>query len=766
MAESLVAHRFRVQRQLRDEGVLRLEVARDVAAEESGVLLTLVGKDAARLEVAVRFRLKAATGPLFRSQEVRLTVASDEGLHIFLPSFDGVSFADWLSEQSPDKASLALDQLAQALTGLAATGVNWGRVDLADLAVDAEGPYLLPSAYALPPVLRSETASPNHRQPSCILADVRGALDQLSSWATDHGLAFEVPDVVMPSSGTSVIGDRVVAILEGMDDAGGSLLVRTSARVDSFVAQMEKSARATGRELFVLWPHLRPRPRRRPADAGPALVVLWGLNSYPAFAEALGRLQAGGWIDGREAMVIVPRTQLDGSADLYIASLRNRGSEAFHELDDLEPASSLVDSRLPSGMAGRLLELLSMAERPLPDRTLREAFTLSSAAVVDVLHELFVAGLVRVSYEACDESPAGTQLLVSPEVRLSLTDERHEEIQALLSSTLERPMGRRGLGYGWLRFGATLATDPARAPALVRQLVRRAQKQGAGLVEYAFYDRLMLAADRALPTLEDRCNAAVCCGEQHRREGDLAEADRVFADALQHLESTPGQPAPRIAPLAAELILRMGQLSLHRARYGVAAEQLSGALERYKDHLPAIQRGRLYLELAWALMRLGRARESTSHCEMTLKILDPERYADEVARAYNQLGIAYLEASDYDQSLLNFQRALVLREQIGEPLAVARTYNNLSLTYRSMGRLGEAESCLRKSLELKTRMGDNLGVAATQLNLGLLAIEQGKFEEANKCATECLHLARQLQHRVIEAEAYGLMGEVARGAGR
>jgi two-component system NtrC family response regulator len=255
-------------------------------------------------------------------------------------------------------------------------------------------------------------------------------------------------------------------------------------------------------------------------------------------------------------------------------------------------------------------------------------------------------------------------------------------------------------------------------------------------------------------------------GAAHREAGELERAEGLFRRGLEALEQAGVRTSPRLVPLACELVLELARIARDRNRHLETHRLIREALDRYEEDLPALHRGRLYLDLAWALLKLGRTRESAGYCELVLKILDGERHPHEVARAYNQLGVVQYEESNYSQSLINLQRALVLREQAGDAMGVARSYNNLSLTYRSLGRLAEAERCLQRSLEVKVKEGDTRGVAITQLNLGLLAIDQGNHEQARRYAGECLHVARRYNHRQMEAEAHGLLGEAAMGEGR
>jgi DNA-binding NtrC family response regulator/tetratricopeptide (TPR) repeat protein len=496
-------------------------------------------------------------------------------------------------------------------------------------------------------------------------------------------------------------------------------------------------------------------------------LVLAQARAYAPFAEGLQRLGRRGWIDGREIVVVCPGDDVfDEALRLHLSSLRSRAGDRYRELQ-LPPTSVVREAEAPSGLERRFVEALSVAGRPLSERLLRQAFAMEPPELSAVVAALVRADRVDALVGHHDEAPSVAQLIldVRPGARLVPGPERRHEVRLLVSSSLENVAGRGAAGRAWLRAESATRVDPGRALTLLRAVRERARKDGLHLLEYSAGERIVQHAAVLHPRQEDRVQAAICMGEQHRLHGEIQRADEILGSALQELEMRTDTPTSRIAPLACELTLKLGMLAMHRANYPLAEERLTEVLERYKDDLAVIHRARIYLDLSWALLQIGRTRECMSYCELTLKLLDTERYPAEVARAYNQLGFAQYKESDYDQSVRNHQRCLVLREQLDDELAVARSYNNLALSYRALGRLTEAERCLRQSLELKKRAGDNLGRAASGLNLGFVFLDQGRPSAARERAEECLELARELQNLEMEAEASGLLGEIAMAEG-
>jgi tetratricopeptide (TPR) repeat protein len=91
------------------------------------------------------------------------------------------------------------------------------------------------------------------------------------------------------------------------------------------------------------------------------------------------------------------------------------------------------------------------------------------------------------------------------------------------------------------------------------------------------------------------------------------------------------------------------------------------------------QRGRLFAELAYCEMRLGRFTTAEERCQIALKLLDPRRNPKDVAQVYNVLGTVRWKTSRYEEAEQYFSTCLTLREKIGDKLAVARIYNNLAV---------------------------------------------------------------------------------------
>jgi DNA-binding NtrC family response regulator/tetratricopeptide (TPR) repeat protein len=785
VSEPQLAHRFQRLVPLHQDDRLRLDLARDVAADRLGTLLTTLGSSGPNVEILVRTRLRAfAPGRLFRDLSPQVVLASDEGLHFLLPPIEA---HPWENQLLAVEGRVAVEDLECIVAGLEehlGLGCPAGALQLDRLYRDETGPFFLPHAYALAP-----SGSLDFHDPSLCLQEVRSFRDDLASLGrrylkmvgsrlgeAERSAVEAVLQRLHEEEAEAPTQRRLRSLmdtLESLRKEGGALIVRTDAATRaSAEAAVRDWARTSERRYAVCRPHVCAplrRMRRGDEESGGAVLVLRDFQSYPPFSDSLQSLRNSRWIDGREILVVLSSARPEGeAARLFSRGLSRPGESTPLEISIVPGQEAPLPVDSSEGLPLRILEALQVAQRPLCAPLLAAAFAASPEELASCAVELQARGSVELLYGIADEGGADAQLLLAlPAQRcVELNRDRVSELRVLLASALEGLPARASKGKAWLRLEAVMETDPPRASAAARHLLQLNERNKDALLDYAVHERLLNSSDEARPRLEDRLLAALSMGVRHREAGELDQAQEIFQEGLDALAVDESQQGKRLVPLAAELTLELGHIARDRNRHSESHRIIREALDRFEEDLPALQRGHLYLDLSWAQLKTGRTREAAGYCELVLKILDAEKHPHEVSRAYNQLGLVQYEESNYSQSLMNLQRALVLREQAGDAMGVARSYNNLSLTYRSLGRLAEAERCLRRSLEVKIKAGDTPGMAITQLNLGLLAIDQGQYEKARRFAVECLHVARRYKHRQMEAEAHGLLGEAAMGEGR
>src|SRR6266498_2908859 len=132
------------------------------------------------------------------------------------------------------------------------------------------------------------------------------------------------------------------------------------------------------------------------------------------------------------------------------------------------------------------------------------------------------------------------------------------------------------------------------------------------------------------------------------------------------------------------------------------------------------------------------------------------------ARAYNDLGGAYLRRGQYDRALGNHQPSLALYRKLGDRAGEAETLNELGVVYQRQGRYREALACHEESLALRRELNQPHGEAESLRELGMTLRALGRAEEARAHWLDALAILQRLQTtdadqvRVVLAEESAL----------
>ena len=104
----------------------------------------------------------------------------------------------------------------------------------------------------------------------------------------------------------------------------------------------------------------------------------------------------------------------------------------------------------------------------------------------------------------------------------------------------------------------------------------------------------------------------------------------------------------------------------------------------------------------------------------------------DVARSYNNLGLAYSDKGEYDRAIEYYEKCLEIElDKLGhDHPSVARSYNNLGLAYDNKGEYGRAIEYYEKSLKIYLeKLGhDHPDVAISYGNLGAAYDNKGEYD--------------------------------------
>jgi tetratricopeptide (TPR) repeat protein len=106
----------------------------------------------------------------------------------------------------------------------------------------------------------------------------------------------------------------------------------------------------------------------------------------------------------------------------------------------------------------------------------------------------------------------------------------------------------------------------------------------------------------------------------------------------------------------------------------------------------------------------------------------------DVAASFNNIGAVYEGKGDFENALVQFQKALEIQTRVfgSDHPDVAGSYSNIGVVYREKGDLENALVQHQKALEIQTRVfgSDHLDVAKTRENMAIIYDQQGHYDQA------------------------------------
>ena len=124
------------------------------------------------------------------------------------------------------------------------------------------------------------------------------------------------------------------------------------------------------------------------------------------------------------------------------------------------------------------------------------------------------------------------------------------------------------------------------------------------------------------------------------------------------------------------------------------------------------------------------------------------------------IGIVYLNQSQYDKSIENYEKALAIFEQLKEKERIASTLGNIGFIYRSQSDYAKALDYYQRSLSIFEKMGNKEGIATNLGNIGMIYDYQSDFIRALEYYNKAIKLKQELGDKTGEAALLSNIGLV------
>jgi len=310
------------------------------------------------------------------------------------------------------------------------------------------------------------------------------------------------------------------------------------------------------------------------------------------------------------------------------------------------------------------------------------------------------------------------------------------------------------------QFEQALVEDPDFAAARVdlaetydrlgysEQALEQIQLATQSIQKFSPYEAARVQATRA--KLEYDYEAAETA---YRQLAQIAPNSTETLMALADVQMTNGDADGALATV--ERILQLdpkhatAQLTLGRLK-GMAGD-LSGALSQFQDSLASAMDFKNQEAEADALTAIGnfnfrtdRYEDGLNYFERALKIRDAIGDRPGVADVTRMIGSSYAELGRYDEAIETMKGAAGLYEDLGDPAGQASAYSSLGEFHQASGHTSEALAAYEEALKILRDIGDKAEEAWTLSGIGYVNMVLGNYAQAHYPLQEALKRRQEL----------------------
>jgi len=293
-----------------------------------------------------------------------------------------------------------------------------------------------------------------------------------------------------------------------------------------------------------------------------------------------------------------------------------------------------------------------------------------------------------------------------------------------------------------------------------RMMTARAQLQlcwahrNLGHVEEAF--TACNEAQNLFSAFGDNVSAAVALNDLATwlsDRGRYLEAKQLYDRVIQVNQAAGAQKDYSGACInAAKTLIQMGKEEDAEDYLDRALKAAGPITDKSDEALARIWLGEIRFEQG----RIPEAQREVSHAlDLARELKDKSKEADALSN------LAWYQSEiDSQAALATYQRALALRQELGEQSAVANCLHNMADVMYRRGDLQGAEKRFQTVIALRTQLKENSGLASAWVSLAQIDLERGNLVSAQERAMKALREFHDDQDSDSESEAASVLVKV------
>ncbi len=235
----------------------------------------------------------------------------------------------------------------------------------------------------------------------------------------------------------------------------------------------------------------------------------------------------------------------------------------------------------------------------------------------------------------------------------------------------------------------------------------------------------------------------------------------VIVSGLPELKELPKMWQMMHSGFTAFVLKNLGNVSIELGKKREAIGYLEQALPLYRKANAWADQFEILAGLCTAAYSIGQTKKANEYAGETLKLTTANPSLEAEPTAHMALAATYVLSGDLKRGLAEYDRALDLLHQQGDPTAEAMVLNNLGLINLNRGDLTAALDHFSRSLKLSEEAKNERSEAYAISNIGGVYFHRGEPVSALQHYERALALARRTKDRRLEAAVLSSIAAVS-----
>ncbi|MEZ0075145.1 BTAD domain-containing putative transcriptional regulator [Planotetraspora sp. GP83] len=237
---------------------------------------------------------------------------------------------------------------------------------------------------------------------------------------------------------------------------------------------------------------------------------------------------------------------------------------------------------------------------------------------------------------------------------------------------------------------------------------------------------------------------------------DWRETNEIALEATRRAGDRRGQ---------AEMLYRIGSLSLSEQRFDDARREFEAAVELFQEVGDDLRIALAIRSIALLERMNGRFESAVSHYERSLEIFRATGDHASAAHTLHNLAQVRLDCDDIDGAKMLLAEALMRSKAGGDRRVTAQVLHRMGQAHLQSREFALSAGAFEEALTVVQEIGDTTGEAFALHGLGIARLRQGKHAESAGSLRRALNVAYTSRHRLAEACVLAGLGELAIATG-